>query len=149
VANPASYLAALASHRATLGWCPNFAYAFLADRARPADLAGLDLSALRGLVNCSEPVTHESQERFRARFAPCGLRDDVFLGCYALAETVFALTHGRCGGPGTLDHQGPAGNASFRGPLPFVSTGRPLPGVELRVVGAGGEPLPDRAPGEF
>jgi acyl-CoA synthetase (AMP-forming)/AMP-acid ligase II len=146
VANAASYLQAVSAYRGTLGWCPNFAYAFMADRAAPAATPGLDLSSLRGLVNCSEPVTHDSQSRFLARFGPCGLRADVFLGCYAMAETAFALTHGRCDRPGALDDKGPVGGGAT---LPLVSTGRPLPGVEIQVTGPGGEALPERHPGEL
>jgi fatty-acyl-CoA synthase len=103
--------------RATLSWNPNFAYAFMADRVREGDLAGVDLRSLRGLVNCSEPVTAESQQRFRHRFKPYGL-EGVFWGCYAMAETTFALTHGI--GEDT-------------------SVGQPLDGVEITVKDGTGE----------
>jgi acyl-CoA synthetase (AMP-forming)/AMP-acid ligase II len=148
VADPGSYLRAVAAFRGTLGWNPNFSYAFMADRSRPADVEGLDLSSLRGLVNCSEPVTWESQERFRRRFAAFGLRPDVFLGCYAMAETAFALTHGRSSDAAVLDYQGPAGG--FRAAaMPLVSAGRPLPSVELKVADCRGQTLPDRQAGEL
>jgi fatty-acyl-CoA synthase len=94
VADPGMYLRAISRYGATLGWNPNFAYKFMAERVKQNDLADLDLSTLRALVNCSEPVTMESQRSFRDRFAPCGLNDTVFRGCYAMAETTFALTHG-------------------------------------------------------
>ena len=94
VSNPGMLCRAISRKRATLSWNPNFAYMFLADRVRDSDLVGVDLSSLRGLVNCSEPVTKESQGRFRNRFKPYRLADDVFWGCYAMAETTFAITHG-------------------------------------------------------
>jgi acyl-CoA synthetase (AMP-forming)/AMP-acid ligase II len=78
VANPVSWLRAVSEHRSTLGWHPNFAFAFMAERVQDAQLAGLDLSSLRGLVNCSEPVTFESQRRFLDRFDALGLHRDVF-----------------------------------------------------------------------
>jgi acyl-CoA synthetase (AMP-forming)/AMP-acid ligase II len=56
-------------------------------------------------------------------------------------ETTFALTHGRGTDPGTLDGAG--------GGRPAVSVGRPLPGVELEIVGADGAPLPERGVGEI
>jgi fatty-acyl-CoA synthase len=65
-----------------------------------------------------------------------------------MAETAFALTHGWSGDPGVLDHQGPAGGPGAFA-LPLVSAGRPLPGVEMRVVDGAGVPLPDRHPGEL
>lgn len=118
VSNPGMYCRAISRCRATIGWNPNFAYAFMAERVKESDLSNLDLSSLRGLVNCSEPVTEESQTRFRNRFAPYGLPSNIFWGCYAMAETTFALTHG-------------VGDDT--------SVGQPLEGVELIVKDETGE----------
>ena len=118
VSDPGMFCRAVSRTRATLAWNPNFAYAFMADRTREIDAAGADLSSLRGLVNCSEPVTTESQRRFRQRFERNGLRDDLFWGCYAMAETTFALTHG-------------IGEDA--------SVGRPLDGVEFAIQESTGE----------
>ncbi len=149
VANPGLYPRAVSQYRATLGWHPNFAFAFMAERVRECDLDGVDLSSLRGLVNCSEPVTHESQQRFLQRFEPYGLKPAVFWGCYAMAETVFALTHGRSHEPGGLDQQGPLDSLARRNTHPLVSVGRPLAGVELIVADEEGHPLGDRRLGEL
>jgi fatty-acyl-CoA synthase len=132
VAQPVSFLRAVSRHRGTLAWNPNFAYAFMADRTRAGDLAGLNLQSLRGLVNCAEPVTRDSQAHFVRRFQPCGLRSDVFFGCYAMAETTYALTHGRPLDTGTR-----------------LSVGRPLPGVELAVCDDTGASVPDGTIGEL
>jgi acyl-CoA synthetase (AMP-forming)/AMP-acid ligase II len=111
-------------------------------------MEALDLASLRGLVNCSEPVTLESQERFRSRFASCGLRQDVFWGCYAMAETTFALTHGRSTDEGYLDPAGtPGAGQIVAGPL--VSVGQPLAGVELRVVSETGQECTEGTVGEL
>ncbi|HEV3036379.1 MAG TPA: AMP-binding protein [Candidatus Angelobacter sp.] len=149
VANPAMYLRAVDRYRATLGWHPNFAFAFMADRIREPDLAGLSLGSLRGLINCSEPVTHVSQELFRERFSPYGLPGNVFWGCYAMAETTFAITYGASSDPGYLDFQGPVGAESRSNSRPFVSVGRPLAGVDLKVVSDGGQTCSDRQVGEL
>jgi acyl-CoA synthetase (AMP-forming)/AMP-acid ligase II len=143
--NPAQilrYLRAVAEHRGTLSWHPNFAYAFHADRVRDEECGGLELGSLRGLVNCSEPATVESQERFLGRFARCGLDPGVFLGCYAMAETTFALTHGRSSDPGYLD-------ALAGRDRPAPSVGRPLPGVEIEIVGDDGAPVAERHLGQI
>lgn len=132
VARPVSFLRAVSRYQGTLGWNPNFAYAFMADRTRDADLAELKLESLRGLINCSEPVTRESQARFQTRFQPRGLRDEVFLGCYAMAETTYALTHGRPVDTGTR-----------------LSVGRALPGVDLQVCDEHGHVVPDGTIGEL
>jgi acyl-CoA synthetase (AMP-forming)/AMP-acid ligase II len=147
VSNPVTFLKAATEYRATLAWNPNFAYAFMAQRVRDEDLDGLDLSSLRGLVNCSEPVTHESQSQFAERFARRGLQRDIFLGCYAMAETTFALTHGSQNDPGYLDRAGPVDIATNRNV--HVSVGRPLPGVELTIRDEAGAELPERRVGEI
>lgn len=149
VSRPSSFLQAASESAATLSWNPNFAYAFMAQRVRDSDLAGLDLSSLRALVNCSEPVTHSSQQRFVERMQPHGLRDDVFTGCYAMAETTFALTHGEPDDPASLDPVGPSNGARSNDGDPYVSVGRPLDGVEFRVVDENGDECPDRRIGEI
>lgn len=150
VGDPSSYLRAASEYRATLSWHPNFAFAFMGQRVADADLADVDLSSLRGLVNCSEPVTHESQQTFLHRFGSHGLARDVFKGCYAMAETTFALTHGEPDHPAYLDPVGPVDGTRSPSPAGYVSVGTPLPGVELAIVDPDdGAPLPDRMVGEI
>ncbi len=147
VSRPVMFPRAASEYGATLSWNPNFAYAFMADRVRAGDLGGVDLSRFRGLVNCSEPVTHASQQRFLEHFAPFGLSQGLFLGCYAMAETTFALTHGRATDSGYLDEVGPTDGTLLSSPQ--VSVGRPLSGVELEIRDEDGRQLPDRAVGEI
>jgi fatty-acyl-CoA synthase len=147
VTRPSIFLRAASEHRATVSWNPNFAYAFMAQRVPARDLEGVDLSSFRGLVNCSEPVTHASQEAFRERFHPYGLAEGVFWGCYAMAETTFALTHGIVADPMSQDRVGPT-DAETRAEV-YVSVGRPLPDVEIRVVLPDGADAEDRRLGEL
>lgn len=149
VVDPSLFLRAASAHRATLAWNPNFAFAFMAQRVRDADVADVDLSSLRGLVNCSEPVTFASQRQFAERFAGNRLAPDVFKGCYAMAETTFALTHGDASDPAYLDERGPVDGTRNASPGPQVSVGRPLPGVDLRVVDRAARPVADRVLGEI
>ena len=149
VGKPALFLQAASRYGATLAWNPNFAYAFMAQRVADTDLRDVDLSSLRALVNCSEPVTYASQQQFAGRFRPYGLPTEVFKGCYAMAETTFALTHGDAADPRYLDHTGPADGARRTENDPYVSVGRPLPGVELSVVDTDGRPVSDRRTGEL
>jgi acyl-CoA synthetase (AMP-forming)/AMP-acid ligase II len=142
VAAPSAYLHAVSRYRGTLSWHPNFAYRLMADRIRPEDLGDVGLSSVRGLVNCSEPVTASSQEAFLARFAPLGLRPDAFRGCYAMAETTFAVTHGEDG------HPEPAARRDAGAP-PSISVGRALPSVDLQVVAGTGAICGDGEVGEL
>jgi acyl-CoA synthetase (AMP-forming)/AMP-acid ligase II len=56
------------------------------------DRKSFDLSSLRMLINCSEPVRAQSMEEFCAAYADCGLRPNVLQSSYAMAENVFAVT---------------------------------------------------------
>jgi acyl-CoA synthetase (AMP-forming)/AMP-acid ligase II len=148
VVSPGMFIQAASKYQATLSWNPNFAYSFMAQRVRLEQTEGVDLSSLRGLVNCSECVTLESQHRFLDRFVPLGLKPNVFWGCYAMAETTFALTHGETSDLAYLDSLGPT-NASVSLKPPLVSVGRPLEGVELVVKDDQSVTLPERHLGEI
>src|SRR5262249_31990610 len=92
---PASFLQLVTRHRCTVAWQPNFGFQFLARRVAPQAREALDLSSLRAVVNCSEPVRAESMDEFVDAYARHGLRREALLASYALAENVFAVTHGR------------------------------------------------------
>lgn len=148
VANPGLFVQAASRCRASLSWNPNFAYSFMAERVRQEQLEEVNLSSLRGLVNCAEPVTVESQRRFQTRFAAYGLKANVFRGCYAMAEATFALTDGCDADPGYLDLLGPT-KSNLVVKLPQISVGHALPGVELAVVGENYRQLADKQIGEL
>lgn len=98
VARPELLLDALIAHHGTLVWLPNFAFdhmALVAGR-RAADY---DLSKVRAFINCSEPCKPASFDRFAAAFAPAGVRPDQLQCCYAMAETVFAVSQTRIDAP--------------------------------------------------
>jgi acyl-CoA synthetase (AMP-forming)/AMP-acid ligase II len=149
VSSPVVYFDAITRYRGSISWHPNFAFSFLADRIPNLSPKRIDLRSLRCLVNCSEPVTSDSQNRFLTRFSSHGLRTDVFCGCYAMAETVFALTHGKSNDPGYFDYLGPIPNSQIRGSFPLISVGKPLPGVTIEIVDDKKQILPDRHLGEI
>jgi fatty-acyl-CoA synthase len=159
VRRPAMWLQAVSCHRATLAWLPNFAFSFMARTVSAHELEGIDLSSLRGLVNCSEPLMAESLESFAERFSPLGFDRKSFAASYAMAENTFAVTSGGFGEPITVDWidgdvfrretscQPVA--ASSPGAVAMVGSGRPLPDTAVTIIDAGGKPLPDRRIGEI
>jgi len=158
VRDPQVLLSAIQTYQATLCWLPNFAYNFLATRIRRSTLDGLDLSSLRALINCSEPVRHASHQAFTDRFADFGLSQAALATCYAMAENTFAVTQSAIGVPPTVDlierhalmqqrlaH--PADGAN--GPVvEMVSCGCPIPHTDIRIVDAERHELPERHIGE-
>lgn len=83
---------AISEYKSTLCWLPNFAYNFCAKKIRPSDLEDVDLSSMRAVVNCSEPMRLDSHTMFLDRFSQYGLKPSAITTCYAMAENVFAVT---------------------------------------------------------
>jgi fatty-acyl-CoA synthase len=159
VREPAILLRAIQDYRGTLCWLPNFAYNFMATRVRRSALDDLDLSSLRALINCSEPVRHDSHLTFASTYAPYGLPPGVLQTCYAMAENTFAVTQSRIGTPPAVDiidrdtimvqRIATPSNGANGPTISMVSCGRPMPGTEIRVVDEQRRDLPERHVGEI
>lgn len=155
VVRPGELLQAVAAERATLVWLPNFAFNLLADRVRVRDLPPDACASLRLITSCSEPVRQSSIERLIATFGPYGLRATAIGASFAMAETTFAVTQTRLSMPPTVERVSRAaiGTGVARiaeGDEPArecVSSGVPIDGCAVRIVGADGEPLADGAVG--
>jgi fatty-acyl-CoA synthase len=89
VMQPESMLQVVTQFRCTLGWMPNFAFQFVPRRTLQNRWADYDLSSLRLLINCSEPVRSSSMDEFRNAFR---IGEDVIQSSYAMAENVFAVS---------------------------------------------------------
>jgi acyl-CoA synthetase (AMP-forming)/AMP-acid ligase II len=145
-------------HRGTLCWLPNFAYKFLAQNVPDEQLVGLDLSSLRAVINCSEPMHYDSHRMFGQRFAPYGLRREALTTCYAMAENVFAVTQGGFDVPVVIDRVDRRTLAEHRRAEPagdeapaveMVSAGMPIAGTQVRVLDGKGRDAPERHVGEI
>jgi acyl-CoA synthetase (AMP-forming)/AMP-acid ligase II len=135
------WLKTITRYRATHSSAPNFAYQLCTDRAKPQDVAELDLSSWLVAANGAEPIRAETLSAFAAAFAPCGFRPEAMFPCYGLAEaTLLATSAPYLAGPRTCDVSAAAlGNGSFTpdsGPRSrtVISSGTPAPGVEVRIV---------------
>ena len=157
LARPARWLETIHTHRGTVSAAPNFAYELCLNKLVDSDLDRLDLSCWRLAFNGAEPVSPDTLERFAARFARCGFAREALTPVYGLAESSVGLGFPPVGrGPlidaidrAALARDGLAlpARPDDAQPLRIVSCGLPLPGHELRVVGAGGRELPEREQG--
>ncbi|MFN3008469.1 AMP-binding protein [Mycolicibacterium wolinskyi] len=90
---PARWVRALAENPHSFSAAPNFAFDLAARKTRDADLAGLDLGGVVGIINGAERVEQATLERFADRFAHFDFRDHMLRPSYGLAEaTVFVAT---------------------------------------------------------
>lgn len=161
VMHPDTMLQIISEFRCTLAWMPNFAFQFIPRRTPQTQWAKYDLSSVRALINCSEPVRATSMQEFQKAFASIGLKSQALQSSYAMAENVFAVTQSDIESP-----HGPtrvfADGQQFRsaqrivpvaegtgGVVSFVSSGRLLPNHEVRIVSDSGDALPDGQAGEI
>jgi fatty-acyl-CoA synthase len=144
VMQPESMLQVVTQFRCTLAWMPNFAFQFIPRRTPQNRWSKYDLSSLRLLINCSEPVRASSMSEFQRAF---GIKDRVLQSSYAMAENVFAVTQSDIAQPGpaniwvdgsqfrTAHRVAPVSEGSA-GALSFTSSGRLLPNQQIRIVPA-------------
>jgi fatty-acyl-CoA synthase len=154
---PSILLEVVSTERATISWLPNFAYSMMADKLRDDELEGLSLDSWRLVINCSEPVRHEDQQKFLARLQPFGLKPGALSSCYAMAETTFAVTQSPPGGqPASLAvdrvelSQGRVKGVEGGAPSRIcVSSGQVIPGCEIRIVDDKFDDVEDETVGEI
>jgi fatty-acyl-CoA synthase len=139
---PSLLLEAVSSEGGTISWLPNFAYNMMADKIADDELDGINLDSWRLVINCSEPVRHESHQKFVRRFQQYGLNPLAISSCYAMAETTFAATQTPPGAKPTLlslDRielaKGKVKIAQKEGSARIcVSSGRTIAGCVVRIV---------------
>jgi acyl-CoA synthetase (AMP-forming)/AMP-acid ligase II len=155
---PHKLMQAISEYHGSLCWLPNFAYNFCAKKIRSSDLEEVDLSSLRAVINCSEPMRYESHMMFFDRFKEYGFKESAFATSYAMAENVFAVTQDGIQKPVTYDridlekfqHEkiavpAKADNLS----VVMVSGGPAIENSEIKIVSDQGIELPERQLGEI
>lgn len=149
--DPMSWLRHMSQHGSTHTAGPPFAYRAVSEAiSRGGAPADLDLSALRHAYVGAEPIPLSVLSEVTERLAPLGMRTDVLVPCYGMAETVLATTvalqpcvpdvssFGRVRvGSRPDDHQ------------LVVSCGQVVDGLELRIVSPVGALSPDGAVGDI
>ena len=155
---PYKLMQAISKYKGTLCWLPNFAYNFCAKKIRDRDLENVDLSSLRAVTNCSEPMRFSSHEMFINRFKPFGLKEDALATSYAMAENVFAVTQAGIDSPITYDkvdlnslQENKTANPVKEGSrsVVMVSAGRPISDVEVKIIDSSDNFLNERKIGEI
>jgi len=153
VMHPETMLQIISECKCTLAWMPNFAFQFVPRRSPQNRWAQYNLSSVRALINCSEPVRASSMQEFQSAFAAIGLKNNALQSSYAMAENVFAVTQSdiNCpSGPARICADGQEFRTKHRilpvadgaaGSVSFQSSGRLLPKNEVRIASDSGELL--------
>lgn len=156
---PESWLWAMHRFRATFSASPNFGFEFCLTKIPDANLAGLDLGALRMVANGAEPVSVQTLRRFIDRFGRYGFPARAMAPVYGLAECSVGLAFPPLGRSPIIDRvnrdrlstEGVAEPARPEDskPLEIVACGQPLPGHEIRIVDEAGRELGERREGRL
>lgn len=151
VVNPRLLFDAIKRHRGTLCWQPNFAFHHLARTVRVTP--ELDVASMRIWNDCSEPCRAETLEGFARTFSRAGVKPEQLQVCYAMAETVFAVTQTAPGArPAVLAVDAEVLRAERRvqvaadgaaGAQRLLSVGRVISGLQVRIVDDAGQALPE------
>ena len=158
LARPSRWLWAVHKYGGTVSPAPNFAYEICARKIPDSELEGLDLSSWRVALNGAEAVRPDTLHRFTERFAPYGFKNEAHYPAYGLAEASLAVTFPPPGrGPVieriNRDRLEKDGVVASCGPqdasISLVACGRPLPDMEVRIVGDDGKVLGDRLRGHL
>ncbi len=166
LSRPERWLWAIHHHGGTISPAPNFAYELCVRKIAERDIEGLNLSSWRAALNGAEPVNPQTIERFVGRFARYGLRGEIVLPVYGLAEASLGVAAPPLGSGLKVDRierdaferegravavgvKEPAAANDEAGALEFASVGQLLPGTEVRLVDAEGREVSERREGRL
>lgn len=148
---PRRWLELMSRNQATIAYSPPFGYELCANRVRPADIEGYDLSRWRIAGIGAEPIHPEVPERFAELLAPAGFDRRAFLPSYGMAEHTLAISFSPLRKGIVVDwvdaddlaqHLRAAPVAAGSGRA-FVRCGGVLPGHELEICDDEGRRLPE------
>jgi fatty-acyl-CoA synthase len=154
---PYKLMHSVTKYRGTLTWLPNFAYNFCTQKIRDRHLETVDLSSLRAVINCSEPVRWESHNAFYERFKNYGLKWGALQTSYAMAENVFGVTQSPLGFEPVVDEidreafmteRVAKSPLDGRPSMKIMSSGRPLENVKICILDENRRDVPERVIGE-
>ncbi|ETW25108.1 fatty acyl-AMP ligase [Mycobacterium gastri] len=143
-------------YKGTMTAAPNFAYNLFAKRLRRHAAPGdFDLSSLRWALSGAEQVDPLDVADLCEAGAPFGLKPEAIIPAYGMAETTVAVSFSACGAGMLVDEVDADLLAVLHRAIPasrghtrrLVSLGRPLDGLELRVIDEAGNVLPPRGVG--
>jgi thioesterase domain-containing protein len=137
LADPLVFLRALAAHRVTATFTPNFLLGLINDRLGADRPEGeLDLSSVNRIVSGGEANPVATGVRFLDLLAPHGLARTALWPAFGMTETCAGSLYNR---------EFPDADADGE----FAAVGRPVTGLEVRIVDpATGTAPPDGVPGE-
>ncbi|CAM4157165.1 fatty acyl-AMP ligase [Kibdelosporangium persicum] len=155
---PLLWMELISRHRATITAAPNFAYAMVGRRMANANDGDYDLSTLRLALNGAEPIDATAVRTFTDAGARFKMPAECVFPAYGMAECTLAVSFAPLFTGLTLDYIDAHALEVDRRAVPvgksdearsFAILGKPLPGIEARIMSPEGEIRGDREVGEI
>ena len=118
----------ITKHRVTLTWCPNFGLKLISEEIASKG-AEWDLSSIRHWLNGGEQVTRSVVEDFVSATKPFGFRPDRLQPAYGMAEVATGVVYNN-----KFSFENSFYTPSDGVQATFISCGKALPGVSIRIV---------------
>ncbi|MDA8138989.1 MAG: fatty acyl-AMP ligase [Desulfobacteraceae bacterium] len=157
---PQWWLQNISRFKATISVAPNFGYHYCLSRIEEKELEGLDLSSWRLALNGAEPIDRVTLKKFHDRFERYGLRSNIFLPVYGMAENSLAATFPALDKPtvvrrfhrGRMQEELIAVDCDSEDPkiyIDLVAVGHPLLGQEVKIIDDQGATMLERHIGQI
>ncbi|MFH1964663.1 MAG: AMP-binding protein [Acidobacteriota bacterium] len=159
IIRPISFFRFIDRFRADRATLPNSGFVHALKYVDDRELAKLDLSCLKKMTSAGEPAGAAVIERFYDKFGKAGLERQTFSNAYGQAEVTALTSDSFYNGGFPVDridadlfyNKGIARKTAsdFSGSsLSVVSCGKPVWGMEVKIIGNDGNELPERHSGE-
>jgi acyl-CoA synthetase (AMP-forming)/AMP-acid ligase II len=157
IRSPLRWLECFGPGRATGSATPPFSLAYITRRVKPHQVEHLDLSGWRFLVVGAERIDADVLTAFRNLLEPCGLRSDVLVPAYGMAESTLAVA-GAAWGEAIATVSVDSGSLVLGQPVQrleegrgttLVGCGKPVDGMTVTVVDDNGAPVGPEVMGEI
>ncbi len=162
IGEPARWLSLLSKYEATHSWAPNFAFSAAIDgmsQVGASDRDSWSLASVRHLLTAGETVSSATMDRFIDALAPYGLREDVFLPAFGMAEMGSGTTYSvpAPGGRAAVKKVSEDGLRlgvgrevrSDENAVELTSLGGPIPGIGIRICDTEGNVVEEGVVGRF
>ena len=120
--DPLLWLDLIERWRVTVTWAPNFGYGLVSRALLQRNSRSWNLRNVRVCMNGGESIVRSTAREFLATLAGFGLAPDAMICAWGMSETCSAVTYE------PFDPRADVPNGER------VAVGRPIPGIELRIV---------------
>ncbi|WP_010520495.1 SDR family NAD(P)-dependent oxidoreductase [Aquimarina agarivorans] len=125
---PLRWMELCSQFRVNLTWAPNFAFNLISSFKEEITNSKLDLSTIRFIMNSGEQIIASQVHKFLELFKPFNLSSKAVFPAWGMSETCSAVLFNKSFDLSSVNHK-------------YVSVGKPIAGVDARIVNESNELL--------